>query len=79
MIIASLTLAALARERIVVVSAGPIAAHQAQFLLLARRWPLLRLLRIALVGAVPVQAAGRRQVFAACKTKRGVGKKRDID
>lgn len=55
-------LAALAREGVVVIARGPIAADEAQFLLLPRCRALF-LLGIAAVRAVAVDRTRRRQVF----------------
>ena len=64
-------LASLAREGVVVVARGAVAAHEAQFLLLTGRGALF-LLRVAAVGTVTVEAAGG-EVLAAFDRKHTLG------
>lgn len=61
-----LTFAAFAGKCVVVVAARPVTAHEAELLLLPRRWAFLLLFRLAAIAGVAVQTARRGQIFTAC-------------
>lgn len=48
------------------VAARPVTAHEAELLLLPRRWAFLLLFRLAAIAGVAVQTARRGQIFTAC-------------